>query len=497
MVFWGSSLSRLLDRLRAARPKGVALDLLFPVDPDATLDGIGAPETFRPGLELENAVAAYEGSIVLGRSENLLPAEGLRIAAQDHLGLIEVLAEPDGVTRRVVARSASGASGLAAQSARIFGGAAPPTARSMFANFTGVPLPSYSATAILDGSVDMTAFRGAIVVVGTSFNASGDFHVTPFGEGPGVQVQAQALSGLLDGATLTPWETSAEWLAILLSGLIAGEIARRVRPGLAVGLLALGALAWLFLAKLGFASGSVWPVFRVIAEWVGAGVAVMIGQAIFQSLRLSRMRAQFGAFLSEGVTGYLEANPLVYGAPRPKTPCVCLFLDIRGFTRLSEQLGAEELTACLNHFFARILPIVEAHGGHVMQFTGDGFLATFGVPRPLEAMGDHALACAREIVLAAAEFRDPSAPEGLRIGIGLHAGEVAHDLIGSKDRHAYTVLGATVNLASRLESLTKELDAQIVFSEAVVTAGGRVAGAKGPIEREIRGLEAHILVYHE
>ncbi len=147
-----------------------------------------------------------------------------------------------------------------------------------------------------------------------------------------------------------------------------------------------------------------------------------------------------------------------------------LFSDIRGFTSLTERVGPETLIALLNRYFEAVTAAVLEHGGLVNKFGGDSLLAIFGTPlNPMEDHPRRAILAAREMLKAVDEFNRQQEERGeptLRIGIGIATGPVVAGNVGSTERLEYTVIGDAVNLASRLESMTKELGVPILVNEA-------------------------------
>ena len=155
-----------------------------------------------------------------------------------------------------------------------------------------------------------------------------------------------------------------------------------------------------------------------------------------------------------------------------RTVCV-LFLDIRGFTAMTRTRPADETVALLNDFFAEMIEIVDRHNGIINKFLGDGFLALFGAPLADPAAAANALAAARGMLDAVDAWNRDRPAQALRIGIGIHIGEAVTGTVGSPRRKEYTVIGDTVNLAARLEQLTKETGSRLLVSDA----GARDAAA--------------------
>jgi adenylate cyclase len=148
-----------------------------------------------------------------------------------------------------------------------------------------------------------------------------------------------------------------------------------------------------------------------------------------------------------------------------------MFVDFRSFTAGARVRTPQEVVERLDGAFAILVDILDRHGGIVNKFLGDGFLALFGAPIATPDAARNAVAAAREM-LAANDRVNKAASWPLRIGIGIHFGEVVAGNIGSPRRKEYTVIGDTVNFASRLESLNKEFNSQLLISSAVCDALG-------------------------
>ena len=200
------------------------------------------------------------------------------------------------------------------------------------------------------------------------------------------------------------------------------------------------------------------------------------------------LRSALGSYVDPRVAERLLAEgELLDGAYVDVT---ILFLDIRGFTTQSEHRDAADTVADLNDLFARIVPLVAAYGGHVNKFTGDGLLAVFGTPEHHDDHADRAVAAAREIVRTMSE----QTPVGF--GIGINSGKVVAGTIGGGGHLEFAVIGDAVNVASRVEGLTKDI------GDAVLVTGatrGRLNGSSDQLaprgSHVVRGRSEPIDVY--
>jgi adenylate cyclase len=193
---------------------------------------------------------------------------------------------------------------------------------------------------------------------------------------------------------------------------------------------------------------------------------------VLRQVRVEGERAQLARYFSSNMIEQLADADRPLAEVRTETVAV-LFADIVGFTGLSEVKTPEQVIALLREFHARMQAVVFAHQGTLDKYLGDGLMATFGTPRPGRRDAANGLAAARhmaETVQAWNRLRQEQGAEPIRIGIGLHWGPVVLGDIGGENRLEFATIGDTVNVASRLEQMTRELGAEIVASGALVAA---------------------------
>jgi adenylate cyclase len=206
------------------------------------------------------------------------------------------------------------------------------------------------------------------------------------------------------------------------------------------------------------------------------------------------IRDTFGRFVSHEVAEAVLTGRVPLQGERREVSI--LFQDIRGFTSLSERLDPGVLLRLLNQFFTEVVAAVEAEGGVVKQFLGDGVMALFGAPQPYPDHAARAVRAALGIVDRLKGLNETLTQQGvgpLEIGVGIHSGMVVAGLIGPDNRIEYGVVGDAVNLASRVESLTREMQATILVSREISaqlgpaftlgrTASMPVKGKSQPVE---------------
>lgn len=206
-------------------------------------------------------------------------------------------------------------------------------------------------------------------------------------------------------------------------------------------------------------------VAGAIGTFAGRGMQSLFLRVTHDSIERNRLQTLFGMHVSaEVMQTLLQRGRTEEGERRTATVC---FTDIRDFTRFCESRPPEEIVRYLNRYFERVCAVAARHGGVVNKFMGDGILILFGAPNRLEDDARSAYAAAREMLVLADQMRASGEFPDLRIGIGLHRGEVVAVTLGGQQRKEYTVIGDVVNTASRVQSLTKELGAPLLLTAEV------------------------------
>ena len=178
------------------------------------------------------------------------------------------------------------------------------------------------------------------------------------------------------------------------------------------------------------------------------------------------LKAGMGKVMGKDVLDRLIGKQFQLGGE--VVPATALFCDLRGFTALSELVPSSMLMGLLNQYFTAMVEIIEGHGGSVDKFVGDKIMAVFGHPRSIEHEQQSALDAARAMLKRCDELNGSLHLTGrfvLENSIGLHSGMVLAGVIGSPDRMEYTIIGDSVNVAARLETLTRKLNTRLAFSQ--------------------------------
>jgi adenylate cyclase len=465
---------RVIDQLRKDNVRAIAYDIQF-TEPTADTE-----EAILDSNKLVAAVIRTPNKIVLATTEtdengqsNVFGGEKFLRQIRARSGNALLPEDSDGVNRRVP---------YAVDGLESFGliGAEIATGRPIdpsslddslaWIDFLGEPgtIPHYSFSDVMRGRTPPGTFRGKIVVVGPTAFSLQDIHTTAAGElMSGPELQANVIATALDGF---PLRSPPEWLDFLiiiaLGVLVPAAGLRLSLKGTLIFSIVAAALALVgtYVAfELGWVVTFIYPFLALILSTIGALGAYYV-LSIFERQRTRDTFARFvpesvvDQLLAQGGQGGGLATTEVYGT--------CMFTDIRGFTTFSEHHPAPQVIDVLNRYLAEMSDAILSHGGTLASFLGDGFMAVFGAPIAQADHADRALAAAREIV----EERLPrfnaalsaEGAEGFKMGIGLNSGPFMSGNVGSEQRLQYTVIGDTINTASRIEGLTKGT-AHVIF----------------------------------
>ena len=310
-------------------------------------------------------------------------------------------------------------------------------------------------------------FTGKIVVIGAAAPGLGDLRATPLSATqPGAEILATAIENLKNGRRMLrapAWQPFVA--ALLLLAALYAAFARNVNAGKSAAALVAASAA--LVGASWFAVGRLYLV-PVLAP-LGAAWLYYFAAAIAAYLRERRQReetiAMFSRFVNPHVVRQLMERGGLEGAGKSREVTL-LFSDIRGFTTLSETRAPEEVVAILNRYFTRQVEVIFRYGGSLDKFIGDAIMAFWGAPLDDPRHAQNAVACALDMAEALHEFKAElgEAGAGFDVGIGIHSGPAVVGLIGSEKRREYTSIGDTVNLASRIEGLTKEAGRRILVS---------------------------------
>ena len=359
---------------------------------------------------------------------------------------------------------------------------------SALINYTGPygTYQHYSMWDVMSGATPPGALKDKIVLVGATALALGDIRNTPYEGGAqvymGVEIHANIIDNILHSGekgrgflTRTLNDEMIDLGFILLFGIGFGYLFSSVRPlwSTMTLLLALAGFAW--FVYFSFAREGRWLSFVIPAGTLVANYAAITSyRMIFEERAKRTIRRSFSQYLAPAMISLIEKDPEKYLRPGGESKEITImFSDIRGFTTISERLSADELVRLLNEYLGAMTDILFSTYGMLDNYIGDAIMAFWGSPVPQEDHAERACKCALRMSAALVKLNDKWAQEGrlpIAIGIGLNTGEANVCRMGSAHRLNWTVMGDNVNLASRLEGITKQYQIQIVISENTYSA---------------------------
>lgn len=331
-----------------------------------------------------------------------------------------------------------------------------------------------SATDIINGKLEAGALEGKIALVGTSAQGLLDMRNVPVSSNyPGVEVHANMLSGFLDNQIKSKPDFYFVINILVILGLGIPLALALVKLGplwstITVILTAAGVVAANFAL---WQSGMVLPI-AVPLLMIGGLYLLNMAYGFFIEARSKRqITGIFGTYVPKELVEEMAKNPDAYNVKGEARDMTVLFSDVRNFTTISEGLAATELTALMNDYLTEMTVSIQTRRGTIDKYIGDAIMAFWGAPLKDENHVENALYAALEMQKTVKAIGPRYIERGwpkLEIGVGLNCGVMNVGDMGSSFRRAYTVLGDSVNLAARLEGLTKEYGVEILVSEHIV-----------------------------
>ncbi|CAM4389442.1 MAG: hypothetical protein LEGION0398_MBIBDBAK_01149 [Legionellaceae bacterium] len=332
--------------------------------------------------------------------------------------------------------------------------------------------PYLSATDIINKKINESEIKDKIIFIGTSAVGLGDLHATAVQNiYPGVEIHASVAAGVLQNhfPYHPAWAPGAEFITLIFIGLVLGIIF----PYQGLGKLLLTAIMTSIL--LFRIDGLLWEKYGIVLS-ASLPLLLIIFQAIaniaygylIEGRRRELLKSMFGQYVPSAHVDQMLKQKGDYGFSGETRKMTILFADIRNFTTISEKLDAVQLKNMLNQFFTPMTQIIFQRNGTIDKYVGDMIMAFWGAPIEDDKHATHAIEAAMDMQAAVIRLREQFINQynvELKIGIGINTGEVNVGDMGSEFRRSYTVLGDNVNLASRLEGLSKFYQVGIIVGE--------------------------------
>jgi adenylate cyclase len=332
--------------------------------------------------------------------------------------------------------------------------------------------PFVSAKDILHGTAAHELLHDKIVLLGASAAGLLDLRSTPVGQRYiGVEAHANLIAGLLDN-TIRQQPAYADGLEFVLLFII-GALMALVLPRLAP----LSALAFVFIVIAVTMAGNLWmwsalslvvPLASLLVYTVFAAMLQITYRFFVEQRNKRHLSHIFGQYIPPSLVEEIDASGQEISLEGESREMSVLFSDVRGFTTISEGLDATELTRLMNEFLTPFTRAVQQHRGTIDKYMGDCVMAFWGAPLPDAEHARHAILSAFDMLRVVKTLDEPFRQRGwpaIRVGVGIASGDMNVGNMGSEFRIAYTVMGDTVNLGSRLEGLTKQYGVDIIVND--------------------------------
>lgn len=349
--------------------------------------------------------------------------------------------------------------------------------------------------------LDSKIFDSKAVFVGANANAQAlqDIKRTPISDTfAGVDIQATNFNNMLDNTFFTTTSIYYDFFVVLFAFLLVIVFVTVLPISTALLCTSCAMLLYFLFAFMMYdnrvAIGLIMPeIFMLFA--IGCGYSF---KYLVEGRKKEKIQSAMSKYISKDVMKSVVQNidSIKLGGKRAEV--TVLFADIRGFTSISEQLSAVEVTNILNEYFSELVPIIEKYHGVLNKFMGDAVLAIFGEPINNENHPVDAVKCANKILKRVKSLQEKWVEEGkprIEIGIGIATGEVFIGNIGSETRLEYTVIGDTVNTASRIENYNKVYRTNFLISEETYLRVQKYVDVLKIREVSIRGKAKKINIY--
>jgi adenylate cyclase len=385
------------------------------------------------------------------------------------------------------------------------------------------PVRAISAQTVLGQDFDSTIFQGKIVMIGQTSEMGKDLFETPVTRGgieikeqgsskprsqlSGTEVHAAAVATLLNGEFLKHLSSLPHWCAGVGLGFLVIALGYRSRWWVALGMYLVLAGVIFLVSTWMFSRQHIWIPFLSLEACIVLALPAGLGYRSVEERREKKLmeaeRKQimglFERYVSVDVAAEIwkRRDEIVLGGE--ERTATILFSDIRGFTAMTAGVPSQEVLAWLNRYLTAMAEVVKENRGFLNKFIGDGIMVVFGAPLTEGAREDacRATRCAMEMLVRMDKWNAtlPAGQPEMKIGIGIHSGTVTAGNVGSPDRLEYSVIGETVNLASRLEALTKDFKTPIVISPATWEYIRNEFATVSLGEAQVRGFTSAIPLY--
>ena len=373
--------------------------------------------------------------------------------------------------------------------------AGPPSLPGGHGTFTILPFVD-----VANGTFDRAAVADKIVLIGLTVRGIDEFATpTTTDRGMwGVEVQASAIDTILSERYLSPASRSLTLFLLYAGALVGSLLAAAARPLRGIAGLAALLLLYLLASSMAFDQGVLLNMVYPIAALLFGFTATQVYRIFFEQAQRQLVQELMSRYLSPSVSQWVLKQPDQLKLGGDTRVMTVLFCDLRGFTTLSHSLEPQALVAFINEYMTAMTEVVFRYDGVLDKYIGDEIMAFWNAPLDQPDHAKRACQAALGMVKELSRLRQSWAERGLPqldIGIGINSGPMVVGNMGSRDRLAYTVIGDTVNVASRLQSLNKELGTRVLVAEATKLAAGEGFVYRALDQVKVRGRDEALSLY--
>lgn len=478
--------AEFFSSLEKYSPASVALDVVM-----AENSRLGVADD----LKLKNVLSGIKYPVILPvestdlrleesgpkSAENIRPLSQFVEGKNISLGNVNLLSDGDGVVRRfptqVTEESGEVLPSLAYEALKKGKFSLPlddsllPIERIVFSGPAG-SIRTVPFWRVLTGEIPLSVFENKIIFVGATAPDLHDDKPTPFGKGTfmsGVEIHAEIANMLLSGFSLRTMEPFIYYFWLFLAALLPAVFFSYLSGTISATLVsALSGLIYLIFALVLFEHGVSVNLVHLNISWVLSAVTSFSYKYFQTDKEKRKIRNIFSKYVSADVLEELVNDPSKVKLGGEEREVTVFFSDVRSFTTLSEGMSPSQLTRFLNKYLTVMTNLVLKHRGVVDKYIGDAIMSFWGAPIENKNHAEDAIKTSLDMVEALVELNKKNKALGepeIDIGIGLNSGSATVGNMGSEVRFDYTVMGDTVNLASRLEGQTKTYGVKIIISE--------------------------------
>ncbi len=513
IVFWHGYFAEVINAAKQAGAKALGIDLIQTY----------AAKKLVPKIDLAFSRSLRKADragmpVILGyriATESFTPHLRFKLSATD-MGYLNIKASADGAVRQQLLYTSNQKKekkySLAAQVVKLSTEGFNELPKKIFIDYRFAMPQVISLSQVIHlyqtQQIDKlkTIFKDKYVLIGSVTAKLPDKPVVPWarhqdheGRIHGVFIHAYIIETLLNKNHLKQLSKIQTWVLGLMIALVSAYLFIQLSPMQAIIYQSIFTLIIMGISWFAFQFYWVLPFSLIFAALLIPALFSGSYKYATEFIQFNALKTHFKSYVNKEVMQEILANPGEIAISGKKVKCTIMFTDIRGFTTLSEDLTPEEVVTGLNAYFSEMSQAVKNYNGYLNRYLGDGILAIYGAPVELENYG--ALAAVQSGLEMLERLEQLNQQQifpriaKLQIGIGIHTGDVTVGNIGCKEKMDYSVIGDTVNLASRIESETKYHKSDLLISYNTYQLIKQQVEVKFVVETQVKGRVKPVKLY--